>query len=210
MTALVAAELLMLAIFKFGPVAKIEQPWRPEQNSGDVNFQQVEITRHSDIPASPPKPAVPLRMPEDKVIEEEVQIDPLQSVITLGEEYGTGQDFGSNEGQSTGQPVENPDRPPELYKIVEPETPDEARKADVKVIIEVRFLINEKGHVEEAFIAQIKLYENNGDQYSIVDHINYGLTQATLHAALQWKFRPAVKNGKKVAAYSKHSFTYGF
>jgi outer membrane biosynthesis protein TonB len=93
---------------------------------------------------------------------------------------------------------------------VEPEMPDQARKAKIKVIIEVQFIVNEKGQVEEASISQIKLFEDNKDQYTVVDHIGYGLTRATLSAALQWKFRPAVKNGKKVPAYSKHSFTYGF
>ncbi len=210
LSALAVAELLMLAVFHFGPVAKIEQPWRPQQNSGDVEFQQVEVTRHSDIPASPPKPAVPLRLPEDKIVEEELKINPLQREITVSEDLGEGKERGSEEGKPALQPVDSPDQSPQLYKIVEPEMPEEARKANIKVIIEVQFLINEKGQVEEASIAQIKLYEDGKDPYKVVDHINYGLTQATLSAALQWKFRPAVKNGKKVPSYSKHSFTYGF
>lgn len=210
MFSLVLTELLMLALFNFGPKVPEKNSWSPEETSENVEFQQVEITHHEDVPASPPKPTVPLTMPREEVIEEEIRIDPLQESVSIPDEFANGRGEGMGEGNSSGEPVDNPDRPPNLFKIVEPEVPPEAQKANIKAIIEVRFLINATGIVEEASIARIKLYDRSNGEFREVKDIDFGLTEATLNAALQWKFQPAVKNGRKVPAYSIHSFTYGY
>lgn len=210
LAALALAELLLLALFKFVPPIQESVSREPAEQPGKVTFQQVEITRHTDQPASPPRPVVPLQEPEEEIIEEDIDVDPLQQAVALPEDIGVGFGKGDTGGAYSGEPVKNPERPPSLYKIVEPEMPKEAIEANIKAVIEVRFLINADGVVEEASIARIKLFGEDSGEYKLVDNINYGLTRATLNAALQWKFHPAEKNGKKVPAYSIHSFTYGF
>lgn len=209
MLCVVISELVLLALFKLAPSQEKNEGFTAVDETEQVDFQQVEVTRHSDMPATPPKPEIPLRMPEDEIVQEDVEVDPLQQDISMPEEFGKGYQSGNNTGDDGATPVKNPDRPPRLFKIVEPQMPEQAKEAGIKVVIEVRFFVNEKGEVEEATVANIKLYEGEG-QYRKVKSINYGLTKATLNAALQWKFQPAVHKGKKVPSYSIHPFTFGF
>lgn len=209
MTSLVVSELFMLVLFYFFPSSHTQSVDFSYEEPQNTEIEQVDITRQTDVPAAPPKPEVPVNEPEDELVREEVNIEPLVQKISLPEELGSAKGNKAEEGRGQmAEPVKNPDRPPQLYKIVEPEMPDQAKKAGIKAIIDVRFLINTEGRVEEATIAAIKIYNEEGE-YRQVDHINYGLPQVTLNAALQWKFRPAVKNGQKVASYSIHPFSYG-
>lgn len=209
MTSLVVSEILMLMLFYYFPTGHTKSGGFSYEQPQNTEIEQVDITRQTDIPAAPPKPAVPVNEPEDEVIREEINMETLVQKFSLPDEPGIAKGHNTSEGRgATAEPVKNPDRPPQLYKIVEPEMPDQAKETGIKAVIDVRFLINAEGKVEEATIAAIKIYNEKGE-YRQVDRINYGLAQATLNAALQWRFRPAVENGQKVASYSIHPFSFG-
>lgn len=205
---IIAAELIAIAMFQF---------WPSPDNTGEINQENnfsEDVLAIEDIvrteqtePASPPKPQVPIPQPTDEIIEEEItEIDDLNisetsdslSVAMLG-----------NEGDSD-EPVSNPQTSPSVIRIVEPTVPDDAKEAAIKAEIWVNFLVDEQGRVEEASIDQIKLYDRESGEVTNVESIGYGLTEATLDAALQWKFRPAQDNGEAVKAYSRQIFTFGF
>lgn len=208
MTCVAVAELLAIALFNLWPA-----PDQSKNSDRDLNYSEdvlaiEEVIRtEQNRPASPPKPQVPVPVPNDEVIEEEITtLDDLNvsefsdslSVAKLG-----------NEGDSD-EPVSNPQMSPSIIRIVEPTVPEAAKKANIKAEIWVNFLVNEEGNVEEATIAQIKLYDRSTGEVKQVQSIGYGLTEATLSAALQWKFRPARHNGETVKAYTRQIFTFGF
>lgn len=169
--------------------------------------EEMIVTTQAAAPASPPKPSVPVPVPNDEVIEEEIEFPDVNDLLSLdefAEEYSTGQT--GTESRISG----NPDRPPRVVKIVEPPMPQEAKDAGIRAIIFVNFLVDANGNVEEALIAEIRLYDAKGDNYRVVKSLDYGLLEATIEAAYKWKFRPASERGDKVGAYARNTFTFGF
>lgn len=206
---IIAAEIIAIGLFHFWPVSEnSDTKNRHKDYSEDVfAIEEIVRTEQANRPASPPKPQTPIPEPTDKIIEEEItEIDDLNisqssdslSVAKLG-----------NEGNSD-EPVSNPQTSPSVIRIVEPTVPDAAKRANIKAEIWVNFLVDEQGRVEEASISRIKVYDQESGEAEEVEKIDYGLTEATLNAALQWKFRPAKNNGKSVKAYTRHIFTFGF
>lgn len=211
LSAIVVAQLLIIALIKFWPVQGNEQKSFTEDDfSEDVlTLEDAVITRQASSPPPPPKPTAPIPEPTDEIIEEEITEinniefsetpDPL-SEATIGEQ-------GDEEGPVAG----NPTQPPRIIRIVEPPTPDAAQRANIKAEITVSMLVDTEGKVQEASIEEIRLYDGpNSSDYKMVETIGYGLTEVTLDAALQWTFKPARDNGQKVRAYSTQIFTFGF
>jgi outer membrane biosynthesis protein TonB len=209
MACVIAAEVIAIGIFQFWP-----SPDKPDNSFKDINFAEDTIsledvvrTKQQSSPPPPPKPQVPIPVPNDEVIEEEqITLDDLNiseysdslSVSTIG-----------SRGDAD-KPVSSPQVNPSVIHIVEPTVPEAAKKANIKAEIYVSFLVDKQGRVEEATISEIKLYDQKTGNVKKVETINYDLTEATLNAALQWKFRPAKNEGKPVKAYSRQVFTFGF
>lgn len=208
LVSIAATELLLLGIFTLWPVDKEEKAYQDmvftEQN---VMVEEVQITTQKSSPPPPPKPQVPVPVPDDEVVEEELM---NLEEMDISEYSDSLEIRGMGRIGDADQVVSNPQQPPSLVRIVEPTIPQAARQADIKAEILVSFLVNKRGNVEEATISQVKLYEKGKDEYRLVKSIDYGLTDATLEAALQWKFRPAKHNGQAVKAYTSHYFSIGF
>ncbi|MTI88394.1 MAG: hypothetical protein FH748_10530 [Balneolaceae bacterium] len=204
--ALIVSQLLVIGVFRLWPSIKTEQEQKVQFENKEIIFaEQPIITKQANKPAAPPKPQVPIPVPNDEVIDEEIDLpefDELYSDSKLTELNSKGL-MGSSD-----QIVGKPDLRPKIVRIVEPEVPKAAKKEDLKAEIYVTFLVNTQGRVEEAFIEEIRLY--NGNQYRLVNSIGYGLMQASLTAADQWIFKPAKHNGKEVRAYTTHVFSFGF
>lgn len=207
MACIIAAEIIALGFFHFWPVSENSEEIFQDDFSEDVLAIEDIVRTEQTEPASPPRPQVPLPQPTDEVIEEEItEIDDLNiaetsdslSIAMLG-----------NEGESD-EPVSNPQNSPSVIRIVEPTVPDAAKRENIKAEIWVNFLVDKEGRVEEASISQIKIYDTNSGEVKEVESIGYGLTAATLNAALQWRFRPARNNGEAVRAYTRQIFTFGF
>lgn len=211
LTAVVVAQLLLLVIIKFWPVqASAPRKLQPGDFTEEVlTLESPVITRQSSAPPPPPKPTAPIPKPTDEIIREEItdltniqfsnNPDPL-STSKIGEQ-----------GNSEGPVVGNPQRPPQIVRIVEAATPDAARRANIKAEITVKMLVDTKGDVENVEITEIRRYKGpNSDEYEIVQNINYGLMEVTREAALQWQFHPARDQGEPVKAYTTQIFTFGF
>lgn len=208
MACVVAAEVIAIGFFNLWPA-----PDRSDENSRDINFSEdvlaiEEVVRtEQDRPASPPKPQVPIPVPNDEVIEEEI---PILDKINISEFSDSLSVAALGDQGDADEPVSNPESAPSIIRIVEPTTPEPAQKANIKAEIWVNFLVDEQGNVEEATISEIRLYDRSTGEVKKVNSIGYGLIEATLDAALQWKFRPAKNNGETVKAYTRQIFTFGF
>jgi outer membrane biosynthesis protein TonB len=207
MTCIIVAQLLTIGVFNFWPAQD-----QPTENSGEVALnedvvliEEAIITEQSSNPPPPPKPRAPVPVPKDEIIEEEIDLFEDINLSEFSDSLSTSKLPGTA-GQ--GEVASSPQQPPSIVRIVEATTPEAAKKANIKAELTVSFLVDQQGNVEEASITRIKLYEGDGSR--IVETINYGITEATLNAALQWKFRPARDKGRPVRAYSKQIFTFGF
>ena len=105
--------------------------------------------------------------------------------------------------------VKSPQLPPSPIKIREPELPKEAKEAKIKAEVVVSFLVGKEGEVQDAFIAEIRMWDKKEESYEVVDYLGYGILEATIEAALFWRFRPAKDKGAAVRTMAEGSFYYG-
>lgn len=209
----VIVQFLMILAFKFWPVSHSDKPFQAiEQNDQPVTLSLIEVT-HQGGSSTPPVPAVPVEVPNDKIIPDPITQLPNKNLVQgdtigLGNMPGSGSGGGTGAGQGEGIAA-NPDRPPQIVKIVEPAIPTRAREAKVKAELLVNFLVDKDGKPQDVSIAQIRVYDSDQREWKVVQTIGYGIIDATLEAAAQWRFRAAQDKGKKVRAYTQHIFTFG-
>lgn len=86
-------------------------------------------------------------------------------------------------GRGRWQRIEAPIEAPVVTSRVEPRYPDNYRKAGVAGIVILEAAISDKGDVE---------------QTNVIKSVAPGLDMAAAEAVRQWKFKPAMKNGKPV------------
>ncbi|MEX0843792.1 MAG: energy transducer TonB [Balneolaceae bacterium] len=206
MLSLICTELLILLLIKLWPTFPPEQKSFPDNFTEDVVFiEKAIVTRQTSAPAAPPKPRIPVPVPNDEIIEEEINFPDFDDIVSIFDAEG---DEGTSLVGGEGDLVGSPEQPPGLIRIVEPTIPDAAKRANLKARIKVTFLVGTNGEVEDAYISEIRVY--NGNDYEIVKQIGYGLMEATLDAASKWKFRPARDQGVPVKTYVENSFNIGF
>ncbi len=170
-----------------------------------VILDEIEITRQETSPPPPPRPQMPNPVPQDEIIDIEIEFDmdlDLPELPDLDPGFGT--------GQTGSEPriVSNPQIPPTVVRIVEataPERVPEEYRGKLEMI--VNFLVDENGEVEEVSIMEIRLYDDDG-QYEQLPFVQYGLMDAVLRAAMQWRFRPARQDGETVKAFTRQRFNY--
>lgn len=206
-------QMILILLFKFWPVSHSETKFQISQVSEQpVTMNLVEVT-HQGGSSTPPNPVVPVEIPNDKIIADpltHLQTENLIEGDTLGIGKMPGSGSGTGAGQGSGNAIaSNPDFPPSIVKIVEPAIPNRARDAKVKAEVFVNFLVGKNGMPEDVSIAKIRFYDKNQDKWEVVPTIGYGIIDATLEAAAQWRFRPAKNKGKIVRAYTQHIFTFG-
>lgn len=170
-----------------------------------VLLDDIEITRQESSPPPPPRPQLPVPVPSDEIIEIELDIDfelDLPQLPDLDPGLGTG--ITGNEARIVG----NPQIPPTVVRIVEASAPEEV-PAEIRGKLEmiVNFLVDENGDVEEVSIMEIRLYNDDGT-YEELPYVQYGLMDAVLRAAMQWRFRPARQDGERVKAFTRQRFNY--
>ncbi len=207
MLTLIFSELLLISVFRFWPqTQRVSNDSIHYISDQEVFVEEMIITRQSDAPARPPKPQVPIPVPTEEVIDEEIEILEFENILSL-EPLG---EFDAGQTGESDTIVGNPQRKPGLLKIVEPSTPEAARLAGVKAEVFVTFLVKTDGSVEDIYISRIHKYKGRGDEFEIVNEVGYGIMGASLEAAAQWRFRPAQHNGKPVKAYTTQVFSFGF
>lgn len=170
----------------------------------EVLLEEIQITEQRTSPPPPPRPVIPQPIPSDEIIEVELEVDLDPDLPELPEPdpgMGTGL-FGDEE-----RIVSNPQVPPTVVRIVEASAPEEVPdqlKGRIEMI--VNFLVDRNGEVEEVSISEIRKYTNG--EYEQLEFIQYGLMDAVLIAAMQWRFRPARQDGEPVKAFTKQRFNY--
>jgi hypothetical protein len=208
MVSIVIIEFLTIAVFNFWPVKDTTSNINNVDFSDDaIAIKDVVRTEQQNNPPPPPKPQIPPPEPTDEILEEDLnELDNL-NVSEYSDSLSV--EMIGSDGDSD-EPVSSPQVAPQVIHIVEATVPDAAKKRDVKAEVWVNMLVDTDGKVEEANVSKVVLYDQESGEKRTVDRIDYGLTEATLTAALQWKFRPARNNGRPVKAYSRQIFTYGF
>lgn len=207
MLSIIVSQLILISVFRLWPEQEVEKEVFYSFDKEAFVVEEMIITHQANAPASPPKPQVPTPVPNDEIIEEIIEfpeLDDFQTSDPLSEEFTTGQR--GDEERISG----NPERPPRVIKIVEPSFPTSARNAGIKAMVFVNFLVSRDGVVKEAYISEIRLYDEKGENYTVVQDIGYGLLEATIEAAYKWKFRPAKDEDELVGAYTQNSFSFGF
>lgn len=206
MLAVVLVEALLLLSIHFWPSSEYIPQLDfeiPEQER--VFLDEIQITRQETSPPPPPRPMVPQPVPNDEIIEEEIEIEmdlDIPDLPELEEGFGTGL-TGDEE-----RIVSNPQIPPTVVRIVEATAPSEVPdeyKGRLEMI--VNFLVDTDGEVEEVSIMEIRLYDDEGN-YEQLPFVQYGLMDAVLKAAMQWRFRPARQDGEIVKAFTRQRFNY--
>ncbi|MEX2457186.1 MAG: hypothetical protein WD381_07710, partial [Balneolaceae bacterium] len=198
---ILVAQILVLMTFKFWPEEKREiNVYNVEPPERQVLLDEIEITQQRSSPPPPPKPIIPQPVPSDEVIDYELDIDELDDLPEMPDlDPGDGSGVDGDEARIVG----SPQIPPTVIRIVEATTPDEVPpelRGNLEMI--VNFLVDENGDVEEASIMEIRKYSNDGE-YEILPYVQYGLMDAVLKAALQWRFRPARQDGENVKAFTR-------
>lgn len=202
---LAASQLIFILLFNFWPQFEFQETVFDNYAAREIDMDMVEITQQPvQSPPPPPTPQVPVPVPDDYIVDEILDLEDLSDVdqpdfgdIDLPE--AEGDEFAVHD---------NPQRPPNVTRIVEPVVSQEARRANIRAQIMVSFLVDESGVVEEVSIAEIRVFDED-DEYQVVEAIGYGLIEATLDAASKWRFRPAEDGGEQVRAVTRHMFTFG-
>lgn len=206
--AIAVAELIFIAVFNLWPTDETGNKKEPVSYNEDVvMMEEAVVTEQASSPPAPPKPQIPIPVPNDEVIEDKVITFEDSNPSDFSDSLSTSTVGAMGESDDI---ASSPRQPPSVIRIVEATTPDAAQEADIKAELTVSFLVGTDGRVEDVSIATIKVYEENSSRPKLVDSIGYGIMEATMDAAQQWRFRPAQNNGKPVRAYSKQIFTFGF
>jgi len=201
-----AIQIGVVCLFKFWPAdAREEVRYQSEPPRQEVLIDEIQITKQQSSPPPPPKPQIPQPVPSDEImdIDPDFELD-LQTPEMPELEFGTGTAMDGDEASI----VSNPQIPPTVVRIVEASSPDGVPpelKGNIEMI--VNFLVDKEGRVEEASIVEIRRYNGDGE-YEVLEFIEYGLMDAVLRAALQWRFRPARQGGEPVRAYTRQRFNY--
>lgn len=207
MLSLICAELIIICLLKFWPVQPdLPKEYQDRFTDEVIYVENSIVTRQTSAPAAPPKPRVPVPVPNDQVIEEEIDFPDFDDLLSRYEADG---EEGFSDAQGEGEIVGSPEQPAGLVRIVEPTVPDAAQRANIKARILVTFLVGTKGQVEDYYISEIRVYDGSGN-YEVVNQIGYGIMEAVLQASAKWRFTPARDNGIPVRTYVENSFNIGF
>ncbi len=207
LASMIVVEIGFILLFRLWPETvyepKIEVNFQEEEV---VALEEVQVTRQESSPPPPPKPQVPVPVPNDQIVEEDIDFESELDLETLPlPEEGVGSGLTGDEERIVG----NPQVPPSVVRIVEATAPKgvpENYEGRLEMI--VNFLVDEEGEVEEVSIMEIRLYNQEGTDYEQLEFVQYGLMDAVLKAAMQWRFRPARQNGEPVKAFTRQRFNY--
>ncbi|MEM6645192.1 MAG: energy transducer TonB [Bacteroidota bacterium] len=207
---MVGSLALVLGLFRFWPLPSddVDDGLTFDTRSQDIiAMEEITPTRQTQRRAPPPPaPLPPIVVPDDIELEEPI-IEITDSALPID---NPGTDADLQEGDSdkdSGPPA--PMTSPKLFRFVEPNYTDAARRRGIRAEVALEVLVNERGRVEEAKIVQRYLLGKNPDDKEAVTELGYGLEEAALEAARRFGFRPARQGGKAVRSYTTFSLSFG-
>lgn len=207
MMSLVIVLALGIAAVRWWPVSFGEAPETFYSDRGPDRIELEEVQPTSQMQERKPPPPAPLPpkvVPNDVLIEEEIEFGEAELAIedpADDEQYREGR---VDEATASRQPDTNA----RLFRAVQPEYPSAARDNSVRARVQVAVQISETGQVQEATV--MKRWRLSGDgNVRPVSHLEYGLEEAALAAARQSLFRPARANGDPVPTRTTLTFEFG-
>ncbi len=205
MVAIIICLVAFILLFRYLPLEFTSDRLYQDITDYDdvIMFEDVTVVRERAQVPPPPSPRQPEPRPDDEIIEDD-EFD----FEDFGEEYDELPEP-DLEGNGEGEVAENPARPPNVRRIVEPSVSSQDRSGSERVRIFVIFLVNQQGEVEEVEIDEFQVYDSDSGEFVTVDQVDPVLVDATLKAAYRWQFRPAEDGGREVRARTRHVFTYG-
>lgn len=203
----IAAALLLCVMLvrhwpAFGPSP---QPSYSDVGQDRIQLEEIQPT-DQDVRRQPPPPAPlpPEVVPEDEIID--VEIDWSDMALDLVE---PGEDAERRDGRTEEAVAQaQPPTTARLLRAPQPTYTEQARRADIRGRIEVLVAVDARGHVESARIRnQWQVDAEGGEQAA--NALGYGLEEAALAAAQRARFRPATANGEPVATQTVITFRFG-
>ncbi|WP_263785427.1 energy transducer TonB [Salinibacter grassmerensis] len=205
--ALAVVLALGVALVRWWPAPSPQAPDGPfgERGPDRIQVNEVQPTAQAREQTPPPPAPVPPRVvPNNVVIEEEIEFGTSALAVDAPED-----DDQLREG-TTGPPgaTRTPDTNARLFRAVQPDYPTAARKENVQARIRIAVQVSETGQVTGATV--LKRWQlADGRRARAVAHLNYGLEEAALVAARRSRFRPAQQNGQPVASQTTLTFEFG-
>jgi TonB family protein len=175
-----------------------------DRGAESIQIEEVQPTSQSqEKTPPPPAPLPPVVVPNDRLIETEIDWDTGTLQIEDPGDDATYQEGTTAQASAS----RTPDTNARLLRAVQPEYPSAARKDDVKARVVVEVQVSANGQVTSAQILE-RAYLENG-QPRAVSRLGHGLEQAALAAARRSLFRPARANGQPVATRTTITYTFG-
>lgn len=198
---------LGIALVRWWPASAPSSPEGPFRERGPERIQVNEIqptTQSRERTPPPPAPVPPVVVPNDVVIEEEIEFG--EGTLAIED---PSDDERLQEGNSkVTTAARRPDTNARLFRAVQPDYPSSARERSVQARVRVSVQVSKTGRVKAA--AVLKRWRLlDGGRARRVAHLEYGLEEAALVAARRSRFRPAQHNGMPVASQTTITFEFG-
>ncbi len=198
---------LGIALVRWWPAPAPPSLDGPFRERGPERIQVNEIrptTQSRERTPPPPAPVPPVVVPNDVVIEEEIEFG--EGTLAI-EDPGDDERLQEGNSQIT-TAARRPDTNARLFRAVQPDYPSSARNHSVQARVRVSVQVSKTGRVEEATV--LKRWRLLGEgRTRRVAHLEYGLEEAALVAARRSRFRPAQHNGTPVASQTTITFEFG-
>lgn len=195
--------ILVVHLWPSGGPPASELPFS-DHGPESIQIEEVQPTSQAqEKTPPPPAPLPPVVVPNDRIIETELNWDTGALQIEDPGEDDTYQEGTTAQASAS----RTPDTDARLLRAVQPEYPSAARENDVTARVVVEVQVSAQGRVTSAQILE-RAYIENG-QPRAVSRLDYGLESAALAAARRSLFRPARSNGQPVATRTTITYTFG-
>ncbi|MEF8864461.1 MAG: energy transducer TonB [Salinibacter sp.] len=205
--ALAVVLALGVALVRWWPAPSPSAPDGPfgERDPDRIQVNEVQPTAQAREQAPPPPAPVPPEVvPNDVVIEEDLEFGTSALAVENPED-----DDRLREGASdTPIPARTPETNARLFRAVQPDYPDAAREEGVRARVRVAVQVSETGQVTEATVLKRWRHASGGRLHAVA-HLDHGLEEAALVAARRSRFRPAQQSGRPVASQTTLTFEFG-
>ena len=185
------------------PAEIVEQPPKQEVvKEKPVEKKVVEKKEPIKKESLQPKKSVKKKAAKKEVVKQEIESTPVFETSsaptekTSGSSILSGDKILQNNGDGTYTALSNNGI---KYKIIKEIAPDYPKQAETiryrkKVIVKAKFLVNEKGEVQNITIVQ--------------SHKKLGFDDAVISALKKWKFSPIYYNNEIIKVYFQKEFVF--
>jgi len=206
MGALAFVLAVLSALVQWWPIEQTEADGRPFNNrpATHIETQDIQPTRQSkERMPPPPAPLPPVVVPNEVLVEQEVDIGEGSLQLET-----SGEDRTLQEGTEHAAASRTPDVEARLLRNVQPEYPSSARSNNVRARVEVEVQIGRNGRVEDATVRRRWVLTKSGSSRPVA-RLGHGLEGAALRAARRSLFQPARSGGAPVRSQTVITFTFG-